>query len=689
MQSIISKGKNIKEAIDVGLLLLEAKKSEVNIEILQQETKSFFKLKSKEAIVKITKLEQNPNQEQPYKEEKDPIKLMDEFLHHIPDPGSESLVDLKPKPRPAPKSNELAGKVWVKNGELFCQSSPTHYPLVTIPDGVKVYRNEQLITEKSFVMTDIDFYEVQLETEEKETVWKVVMDPHKLRVELHIEPGYKITRSLLDTEPAQHIELMIDEKKETYNTLSYQEVMDKLEELRVKHGFHQNEIVKAMDAAEPGVFTIASGIEPIPGTDGWIEFQINTETQIGPRETENGRVDYREMKTIPNVESGTVIAIVHPPIPGQPGRTVTNEPLPAPQTIPISVQSGRGIAIIDNKIIAIESGRPHVEKRRSIAKVSIMQKLTHPGNVDLSSGNIHFAGDVEVLGEVSERMVIDAEGNIIVHQSVNMATLTASGAVLTHGSIIGSDVSAGKNNMIVTELGHLLGPINQDLAKIIQLIKQLMLSPGFKASDFSRGGLQPLMNILLEKRFKPFPALVKEYVETVKRNENYLSDKVWAETAKSLSQLFLSLSSEAISIGWMTELSEKLKELHELSQMPVEPNSYITVPNVLSSRLYCSGNVTILGQGSVNTKIYAGGKLTINGALRGGEVFGRFGAEINEAGAESRTPTIIAVPGDQKIYINKAMDGTSIKIGNVQYKFSETRSRVIAYLNKHGRISFE
>ncbi|OMP67512.1 flagellar assembly protein A [Domibacillus epiphyticus] len=694
MQSIISKGKNLQEAIDVGLKLLEASKNEVNIEVIQQESKSFFKMKSKEAIVKITKLEQTTISEQNHEESTDPFKLIDELLTNsqnvMDDPVSNSVMEEESAPRRiTKKADDLLGKAWVENGRLVCRCSPTHYPLVSIPDGVNVYKNNQLITEKSFVMTETDLFEVKMEMEEKETVWRVVMDAHKLNVDLHIEPGYKTTRFLLDIAPAQHIELLVDEKKEVSNTLSYQDIMGRLEELRIKHGFHQNEIIRAIEAVEPGVYTIATGIEAAPGKDGWIEFQINMDAQIGPREIENGRVDYRETKTIPNVNSGSVIAIVHPPVPGQPGRTVTNEPLPAKQTIPISVKSGKGIAIIDDKIIALESGRPHVEQRRNIVKVSIMSKLTHPGNVDLSSGNIHFMGDVEVLGEVCERMKIDAEGNILVHQTVNMANLTASGAVITYGSIIGSEVSAGKNNMLVTELGQLLGPINQDLVRVIQLIKQLTLSPGFKASDFSRGGLQPLINILLEKKFKQFPSLVREYVDKVKKGEQYLSDKIWSETANSLSKLFLSLSSEAISVDSITELSEKMQELHELSKMPVEPNSYITVPNVLSSRLYCSGDVNVFDQGSVNTKIYSGGKLTINGSLRGGEVFGRFGAEINEAGAESRTPTIVAVPEDQKISINKVMEGTAIKIGNAQYKFNETRSRVHAYLNKHGQIAFE
>jgi hypothetical protein len=86
--------------------------------------------------------------------------------------------------------------------------------------------------------------------------------------------------------------------------------------------------------------------------------------------------------------------------------------------------------------------------------------------------------------------------------------------------------------------------------------------------------------------------------------------------------------------------------------------------------------------------VHAGGILKINGVLRGGEVYGRLGVEINEAGAESGTPTIITVPPDQEIRVNKVMEGTTIKVGNVKYTFSEKRTNIIAHLDDYDRIVF-
>ena len=89
--------------------------------------------------------------------------------------------------------------------------------------------------------------------------------------------------------------------------------------------------------------------------------KVNTKVEVGLKEKEDGRIDFRELKAIPYVDKGKVIGIIHPPIFGKLGYTVTNEPIPAKQTFPLTVQAGKGIAVIEDKIIAKESGRPKIE----------------------------------------------------------------------------------------------------------------------------------------------------------------------------------------------------------------------------------------------------------------------------------------------------------------------------------------
>ena len=697
MQSIVSKGKNINEAIILGLEVMESTKKDVVIEIIQNETKGFLGIGSKEAIVKITKNKTGSLSKSTDKHWENKFNLVEEFSAEHSEEPIEHMVNLlseteKNDTNEVTEQETLEGKacVWVKDGQLFYQSTSTHFPLVTINDDIKLFKNDKLITERNPILSENGTYKLKVENEVKETKWNVSIDNLRLKVILNIEPGYMINRKIVDIEPLEHIEITVEEEKVINNTLTYEEIIQKLERLGVKHGFNQYEILNAMAATEPSSFEIASGKEATSGQDGWIKILVDMNTQSGPIEKDDGTVDYREIKTIPNVEKGKVIGSVYPPIPGQLGCTVTNEPLPAKQTFPIIIKAGKGVITVGDKIVATESGRPYFEQRGQLVKISIKSKLTHTGNVDLTSGNIRFLGDVEIQGDVEERMLVEADGDIIVHKTVSASTLNSSGAIVTYGNVISSEISAGKNNMLVSELGHLLGILHQNTENMITLIEQLTKSPAFKSNDFSRGGLQPLIRILLEKRFKSFTDLAKKYVEVVRKGEDYLDeDEGWRQVGVSLSQFFLSLTNSIPSIDSIVRLSQKMKELHELSKTPVEPDSYITISNAMNSRLYSSGNILILGQGCINTKIHAGGQLKISGTLRGGEVYGRLGVDINEGGSESGIATIIAVPNDQTIKINKAVVGTILKFGNISHKLTDTKFNVIARLDENDRVIFE
>lgn len=682
MQSILSKGSSINEAIIVGLEILDTTRDKVNIEIIEQGTKGILGIGSKKSVVKLTKFSTSstPEIEDLFNEMiKGESFEEEENLENILYEDNMKQVEVDP----------LEGKVWISNGKIGFKASANHFPTITIQPGIKLYRNNLLVNEKTAVISDLDLYDIEGENIEFETKWKVIMDNQKLVAQLSIEPGYRIIRTIPDMEAKNHLDVSAIEKKEVNNTLTFPEVMQKLEEMGVKQGINESQIQKAIDALVPSTFEIASGLAPKEGTDGWVELKVEVEMQKGPKEREDGKVDFRETFTIPNVERGQVIGIIHEHIPGEQGYTVTDEPIPPKRVYPTIFIAGTGVVKVANKIVATQSGRPFIERRGQLLRVKIFQKLTHKGNIDLSSGNIRFSGDVEIFGEVENNMVVEAEGDLYVQKTVTNATLISSGAIQANGTIIGSEVSAGKNNLLITELGHLLGIINRNVESIITIIKQLNQNAAFKSSDLQRGGLHPLIRILLEKKFKSFPPVVKKYVEAVRIGEKYLEDEDWRLIGVSLSRYFLSITNEATSLDDLNLLAKKIKRLIELSDTPVEPDSYINIPNTLNSKLYCSGNIHVFGQGCVNTKIHSGGMLKISGIIRGGEVYGRMGVEVNESGAESASSTLISVPSDQKIQINKAMEGTIIKIGSAKFVFKETRYNIQASLDHEGRIVFK
>ncbi|MGF2617863.1 DUF342 domain-containing protein [Rossellomorea vietnamensis] len=684
METIVSRGKDVHEAISLGLELLNATRQEVEIEIIQQQSKRFMGLGQKQAVVKLTKQMESTNAP-PHSHHSD---SRNDFLKDIETLLEKDKLSIDEKEsEKEDKAELLAGKAWVENGILYCESSPSHFPLVTLSEGIELYKNNEKVSEKTTILSQSDIYELKPAIIEKKTFWKVKLDTQKLKVEVEVHPGYESTWVIEDCKPDHHIKIKGREKREARNTLQYSDLMASLENLRVIHGFRQEEMMKAAQTEVSGTFVIAEGIRAQEGQDGWVEFVVEMADQnIGPRMSGDGKVDYREIKTFSTVRPGQVVATAHPPIPGKMGYTVTNEPLPARQTKPAVLRAGNGVALVGESFVATDAGRPQVEKRGRMVKVSILPKLLHQGNVNLESGNIRFKGDVEIQGEVEKGMMVEAEGDVMIHRAINAASITASGTVISYGSVLGSEISAGKYNLLVAELGIMIESLQKDVEKIIAFIGQLTLSPAFKSSDFARGGLQPLIRILLEKKFKGFPAQAKKYIEASRKGELFLNDEEWKQVSVSLTQLFLSVNKEVVTLEMIQELSYRMKALHKLSLTPAELDSFITIPNALNSRIYCSGNILILGQGSINSKVHAEGKLKVSGVIRGGEVFGRLGAEVNEAGAESGTPTLVTVPAGQTIKINKALEGTKIVIGHHRYTFNQTSYNIRARLAQDGSL---
>ncbi|GGJ58275.1 hypothetical protein GGR02_000133 [Anoxybacillus voinovskiensis] len=660
-QTIISTGRNVQEAVNAGLTLLRASYEEVTVEIIQQEQKGVLFSRVKPAVVKLTKVERQPT----YKEQKKAMSVEAEKDREV---------------------NNNEGKVWVKQGKLYCKTSPSHYPTVTVGEGVQLWKNGERVT-GTVVMTEKDEFDIKVkEDETTETNWKIVIDESKMCVTLYIEPGMRKTYVLNDIAPAAHLNLQAEEKIEVQQTLSYKRLLEELQNLQVVLGFKHSEIVRALNATKPGEFIIAQGIPPREGRNGWVELKFQATNQAkGPKVREDGTVDFRELKTIPTVQKGQVIVVIHPPEPGLSGMTVTNDPIPVKETKPVIVQLGKGVEMVGNTIIATETGRPIIQQKGLAIKVSVVQKFVQHGNVDLATGNIHFKGDVEVLGSVEDGMYVEADGAVVVAANVNRATVSSKQGVIVHHNVIGSTITVGENRPVIEELVQTLRSLGEQLQLFVFGLQQIITSPTFQLED---SNLYPVIKLLLERKFPEIMAIGKRYLD-IQHTNRLVLEQEWNALAQGLRQTFFTLApNDSHSLEALQQLLADIKGIIEKYQAENSESCYVELSYALNSTIYCSGDITISGQGCYNSKIHAGGLLKIDGIIRGGEVFARRGAIIKEAGSSAGVATFIAVPHDQSIEIKHAWEGTVIQIGKARYRFSQEQRWIKAVLNEAGKITF-
>jgi uncharacterized protein len=193
---------------------------------------------------------------------------------------------------------------------------------------------------------------------------------------------------------------------------------------------------------------VAFGDAPQDGEDGQIFYAFNVEDQgPHPMETEDGRVDFKEITRLNNVAKGQLIATREPALPGRPGTDVSGNEIPFKPGKEARFKVGKNVVLTgeDNALYAAIDGLVTVTDN---GKINVFPVYEINGDVDYSIGNINFVGTVVVRGNVLTGFKIVAAGDIRIIGGVEGAELEAEGSIEITGGIIGYNkglIKAGQN----------------------------------------------------------------------------------------------------------------------------------------------------------------------------------------------------------------------------------------------------
>lgn len=626
MDCIEVKGKTVEEAIEEGLKQLQATREEVIIEVVQQERKKLFGVVSQPAVVRLTKKQQ-----------------------------ANQMIQ------------QVEGKAWIQDGTLYYECLDVS-PTIVIGEGVICLHNGQQV-EGSITLQEGDDVRIYPKEESiAQSVWRIDVDVRKLEATLTFAPGVRRRYILEDKQPSSKLYIHAKMETELIYDVSYEQVMTKLQELGIVYGVNEEAIREALHSEKKVTVVIAKGIEPTEGKDGWVEVKVG-EGKRTPKVREDGTVDYREIEMIATVGEGDLIAIVHPPLPGKTGLTITNDVIPVREVHPVMIKLGKGVTMDGNRILATTGGRPQIAKKGKMVVVSILPKLVHQGDVDLSVGNIHFKGDVEITGNVQDEMVVEALGSIMILQNVNRAKIRAQQSIFIQQNVISGTVTSGENKMIVTQLIGLLQQIRHSLERMIVAIQQLMVMSKIREQD-----IYPLTKRLLESKFQTTMEAMKQYKTMCEQKREQIGEQ-WFDIGSQLDSCLL--ADRPNHFHCLEGMANLLRELNTfIGQYDHEENDVIELSYALNSVIHGSGDVVVTGKGCYNCNIYAGGTLTVHGVLRGGEAYAQKGMKIKEVGSSLGIKTVLAVPKGETIYIEHVWEGTVVQFGKKTYTFYEEKKYV-------------
>lgn len=580
------------------------------------------------------------------------------------------------------KNSFLSGKAWMMNEKIGVKDAPDVVPKIHIDENredIVVIKNGERVKDPYFELTEKDHLQIEIKPSIIPPKCDVTTDRHQLTAFIEVEPGYKIVPKIKNFSPTHEAVLKVEEYKMIDQKIGMVEVKKKLNKAGIVYGINEAALREVTQSNTHQIIEVATGSLAKEGKDGYLEAKVDSAVKKVLHKDEKGNIDFRENQQIPTVEVGEILAIIHPPIEGEVGRSVTNELIyPKPVTA-ITFQPGQGIGLEENHIIASKIGRPFIHQKNQVVKASIIPKFIQKENVAIATGNIHFYGDVEVFGAVEENMVIDAGNDLVLHSSVNSSTITATHSIVCKGHISNSVFSAGERNELLTRLSQLNSELLKQLEQIYTALEQITQSYAYKQSSV-RQSQRSLLNKLVQKRFQPFLNQIKEYTQIVAQNKTFLSQE-WIDGATKIQELFIQQAHLEISVDQLKELAQLLTDAQATTfSNSTEPTS-ISADSAVNSTLKCNGNIDIMGHGCLNTRIVSKGQVKIAGCIRGGKVFAQEGMIIKEAGSIGAIKTILAVPEEKSIQIEKAYEGTELKIGSVRLVLNTVHQKVLAHLS--------
>lgn len=214
-------------------------------------------------------------------------------------------------------------------------------------------------------------------------------------------------------------------------------IIDDLKRAGVTYGIDETAIDVFLNEREYcKEFVLARGTKLREGKEAVFTYYFNTKPSYQPMENEDGTVDFHKLNFVNNVNAGDVLVTLVPADLGEHGRDVTGRDLPPKKIAESRILAGKNTQLEDDgkKLVATMSGHVVLDIDN---KVVVSNVLEIAGDVDTSTGDIEYDGNVIIKGNVNTGYRVKATGNIEVDGVVEGATIIAGGDIVLRRGIQG------------------------------------------------------------------------------------------------------------------------------------------------------------------------------------------------------------------------------------------------------------
>ena len=230
---------------------------------------------------------------------------------------------------------------------------------------------------------------------------------------------------------------------------SLEEVLADLQNMKIVYGVNKD-LLKAILSSHRyfEYFIIAKGKAARDGHDAVLTYHFNTEYDGTPKLKDDGTVDFHQLDVINHIKAGDVVASIEKEDPGESGVNVLGQEVKPKKVYKQTFKFGKNLVVNEDGTQLVSQVTGHVMLEGD--KVFVSDEYEVPADVDTTTGDINYEGNVHVRGAVRSGFKIIATGNVRVDGVVEAAEITAGGDVT-----LGRGIS-GQGRGIVTAGGDVI-----------------------------------------------------------------------------------------------------------------------------------------------------------------------------------------------------------------------------------------
>lgn len=507
----------------------------------------------------------------------------------------------------------------------------------------------------------------------------ITISPDRMAAYVTIKYFPGIRYKLADSDAKNRIQLETCEEKRIYPPVyTVNEIKEQLMKKGVIYGIIELNLQKCTKNDNISNIIVSKSLLAVNGKDDKIVFKVPMNEKKLFSEDKTGKVDFKSIGFVQAVEAGTMLAERIEGTEGKDGIDIFGKKIHCKKGKKKYIKAGEGTEAKGNAIYSKIKGRPCLKG----SCICVYKCYELPGNVDLKTGNINFAGDVIIRGSVLEGMKVESGNSICIDGNVENAEIYGKGNVEIKKNIISSKVTSGGEDILCSRQITNLNSMKNYLTLLLETMEQIKEN-NLLGIDRRDG---EIVKVLIENKFTQIPncfynmltCLSSERETKEKELLNLIKDKLIGNGPLSLKS-----SNELYPIIDLININVKM--IKKVISLPVD----VKVGYCQDSKLSSSGDVIFTGKGSYISNVTAAGNIYFESPesiIRGGVLEAGKEIKCSKVGSTGGVITKLKVEKEGHIWADSAYQNTVFIIGMKECSIDYPSKSIHAYLDDNGEL---